>query len=360
MKKNNKMKMYDAGGTTRQPFTFPYTQEEIDQINQGQQMQGGQNSYNQEIQKLPPYMQSGMYADAQKTENPVMSNLQSAPMQNLPVNYPSTVQQVPQSNYNFSPNKETGKVSTGQKVTQGITNVAGQVGAAAGQLFSGAYAAIPAITSLLPDQRNKKIRPDMEQAYTQNPYGNTEGGLYANGGALKYKTVHRNEGGIDVTEEIPIYDPVQPVQNSVQYQEPFPLPPNKQKITYEKLNYGNQQRFSPVFNGEWSNNEREQAFTNGTIPSNYQGIPVNNQSDWHELWNGVNQYTNSNQWYPSNGQEVNRTKIDISSNMGANYKTKSPYYNPYMKNGGTLQTGQELELSLAEIASLKAMGYKFK
>jgi len=358
MKKNNKgiIKCVD-GATIRQPFTFPYTQEEIDQIAQSKQMQPTENPYAGEIAKLPPYMQSGMSAGAERMQAPQMAQLQSAPIQPLPNNFPSQ-EPLPLADTTQPATTEQPKSNqTGKMIGQ----AAAQVGQVAGQIFSGAYAAIPALTSLIPDQKNRKIRPEMEQAYTQNRYGNTDGRLYANGGAIKYKTVKRNVGGIEITEEVPDFgNETMPVQENVQnyvQPEPFPVPPNEQKITYEKLNYGNQQRYSPVFNGTWSNNDREQAFSNGTIPSNYQGIPVNTQSDWRELWNGVNQFTDSNQWY-SSGTPVNRTVRDITTNMGSKAKPKIKY--PFFKNGGKLEMNQETELSAAEIAHYKSLGYKFK
>jgi len=156
----------------------------------------------------------------------------------------------------------------------------------------------------------------------------------ANGGAMKYKTVTKNQNGIITTEEVPVWDE-QPVQTEpIQYSQPFPAPTNPKKITYEHLHTGNQDVYSPVFSGLWNNHEMQQAFTNGAIPSNYNGTPTVNYANYQDLWNGVGQNYNSYQATPSNGQYVKRNDmINITQNMGKNSLAAKL---PYFANGGTL------------------------
>ncbi len=344
------------------------------------------------IQSYPGYMQ-GQMNDMTVHANSYQS-MQPLPDHQLPVQPIYNSIQPIQQDYNqaqASTQPQKSKTKGSSFTTPGTGDFL-----AAGLQFANA---------LLPNHENTNYqRKAKDLGYNANAYGiNNSQANYANGGSMKgFHTVTHNQNGIITTEEVPDF-PIQtitPQGTPHPYMPPIqpvvtPIVPATRSVNYENIHdaFGNQFA-SPIFHGY--NHSDVQSFMSSS-PNTYNNLPVLKGDQWQEMWNGFKPGTDSSQWTPtfqdggelpeansgihidpknkgkfsksakSKGKGVQEYAHEVMSNSNstplqkkrANFAIQAKKWSK-KENGGTLQVGQQLDLTPEELAHYKSLGYDFE
>lgn len=160
----------------------------------------------------------------------------------------------------------------------------------------------------------------------------------------------RKEGGMKVTEEIPLSMLQQPLPQPVAppVVQPQPIQKVPRRISYEKLqDQEGRILYSPKFQGEWTEHQRKQAWN--SIPDMFGGHSVLKGQAWQDVQQ-MPGWTYSNTSGSRNLPNVARPEFRPN-----NYRP-SPTFAKLM-NGGQIDVGQEVELTDEEFLYLKNMGY---
>jgi hypothetical protein len=217
----------------------------------------------------------------------------------------------PQGMMQFDPNQMNQQSQPTVNQNNGLGQGFAKAGKTAGKMLSQAVSlGLPALNALIPDNHNQK-QPYDPLVYNGNAQGNGSSALYKNGGKMKKK----GKNGIKVSyEDIPFQQNIQPIQteynspnyganttfnNNVHlatgseymnnlegnYMQPqassiaMDIPQqDANSISYQDLLRGNQQVYTPQFNGNWSPSDIKSMWSQ--IPDQLDGRQVLKQEEY--------------------------------------------------------------------------------